>query len=422
MKLIWLEFRRSIYWWGLWSLLLINALAAFIGQPEWTHSWTAASTAMLWPSVYLAPILSALATYTAVERCLNASEIQGNAARRSWILEATTLLAGVATVLLVNLFTVVLAFCVTWPQVREGAGFLRLGLAVITLGYEFLALAIGHIAGRAIARHWVVPVAAILSLTVGITAKGHKEFFFLVAVADIDKRLNPLAVLLPFSVGILALICAVFFHTQHSRATGRRGIRPGIAIVTSAVCAAIILFPGGKIPLFEPRPAVDNPACTTAKPTLCVFPEDPYSLRFAQEAAARIDALPRDTFTIRNEYWQAGLYTADGRGGDNSFDTFVAGNWEISESLGGTIITDSAGICAADNWSDEKSRTYHERFFILNEWLTYRLHAAPRPKGLVTTTDSLIEASNLKEIRSWDDSAQLAWAKEEINFLRSSCD
>lgn len=409
-----LELLRSGHAYLVLPLLAVQVVGMRSALDDWAGTWSAASVAVAWPGFIIAAALAGSTSLAAVSRTRRGESILANAVRPRWQLEAAMLLPPVLISVVLVIAGIVTAQVMAWPTASSGAGWLRLGFAVIEWSYLLLAIAIGHVAGRLVASWWTPAVAALGVLAVAVTVTNSDGLLFVPLQAPLHLRLSHHAVLLLLVAAVLALASASAGFRARQHAGGRVAIRVAVLPTGAAIVGALLVAASGT-PLHLPRADQPDPLCTDGTPQICVVPEAPGVLSEARAMAERIAALPPGTYTAPERIEQLGVSDSP----DAPAFALEGDRWFLADSLAGILATHSGRYCTPVD--DAAAAASSAEYFTALEWLAARIHGGPRPAHVHSTIDDVVDLEEIARVLNQPDPEQAAWVSDRLTRMERAC-
>lgn len=414
MRLMWTDFRRSPLFLLAIPLMALEPIAMWYAAGDWQGMWTSASVAVCWPMVVIAPILAGSTCHAAVSWSRKGAAVMANSARPRWHDQVAMLLPALFVAGATLLAGLVLAHVTTWPIAHHGPGWLRLGLPLVSLSFLAIAIGLGHLAGHLASSWWMPPAVAMSVLALAVTLSRPGGLVFMPLLAPVGMRLVPAAVLLPVAAAAVVLVTATTGLHNWDRVVGRPARRRWV-LGAGLIATAVVLGTATTVPLYLPRTDVVEPLCTDeGAPQLCIYPEAVKYLPVVSAIGQRVRDLPTGLFEVPPQMFQQGLRPEGGFG-------YQAGPWQIASGVAGTILFESELYCDADDIGPQRRERAAIENASVREWLTLRLYGRPRPDGLYTTFDPLLDLEEIADVTRRPEDDQVQWVNERLRAMWVAC-
>ncbi|MFJ4478820.1 DUF7224 domain-containing protein [Streptomyces xanthochromogenes] len=422
LKIYRIELRRSPLLTTLPVLITVDLLVLFGRSRHWIGVWPEASAAAQVVTLFLGPVLAAVAAWQA-GRASRAGlpESLLAAARPGWQVEAARLAATLTLGFTAYAVGCLVAVSVSLPDAGPGflwPSYLLVGTATLTI---FAAL--GHLAGRWWPSAAFTPVVCALGGFVVLVGAGQSiDMFVLSGAPDQMLRAQPIVWHLLFAVALAALAILV---PRPGRVLDRlpRWPQPGgrsMSVIATAACTvvALIAIPAvGNVQVDRPVSAVEPLCESVAKGAsqVCVWPEHRKYLPELAAMADRVSRIPQAWLKMPSGFSEYGLNRTDL--GDGGFDVAEGHVRTAAIAMSVEVFRSSFGRCRAPDPQREAWQAAKDRITL---WLEYRaMGEDPSVADAGLTMSGVSEAQHdAAGMVRQPEAAQERWISQQRGILR----
>ncbi|WP_448060932.1 DUF7224 domain-containing protein [Cellulomonas hominis] len=393
------------------ALAVVVEVVGILGRGrDWVGVWPQATVVVMWPSMFVAAIVTATACLDSQARVRSTSEpIIGGAARPRWRLEMAAIAPAVAVGVLALLAGGVTVTVMSWSH--RGPGWLWPGYLIAPFALVLLASAAGHLVGLLAPTPWVVPVVAAAVFGVAVTLP-----VFLVLDGDVQLRPSTPAALSVAAAGMGAVATAVLLPAEVHHGALRVPVRRGVAVVGAGVVVGLLAV-SVAVPVQQQRTPPAAALCAGMDPQVCLWPDSRRWLTDAEEIAATIGAQAVGVgLAVPERIDELGLPGASPESSRTL--TTGMGRWGIADSVAFAVLDTADPGCAPAEGQEE---TYYTAWFSLLYWLTVTGAGGPMPVGVHNSFEDLIDRPHIEALVISDPADQVAWATAQLDVLAVGC-
>ncbi|MFI9249420.1 ABC transporter permease [Streptomyces sp. NPDC053069] len=419
-----MELRRSPVLTALPVLIAVDLAVLFGRTRYWVGVWPEASAAAQMVTLFLGPVLAAIAAWQAgrASRAQMPESLLA-AARPGWQIESARLAATLTLGFTAYAVGCLVAAAVSLPD--AGPGFLWPSYILMGANTLILFAAAGHLAGRWSPSPAFTPVVCALGGFVVMMGVGQNlGLFVLSGTPDQMLRLQPIAVHFAFAAALTVL--AVTLPRPHA-ATGRLPRWPpsvvqrlSVVVPAAGAAFALVAVPAaGEVRAERPATAV-RPLCgkVAGVPSqVCVWPEHRKYLADLVSMAGHVSRIPQPWIKMPRRMSEYGLMPTSM--GDGGFDVTEGHVRTAAIAMSNSVFYTSFPKCRPpaerrDAWQLAKDR--------VTLWLEYRAMAEDpgvADAGLSMSGVSQAQADAAAAVRM-PESAQRKWTAQQFTVLRTS--
>ncbi|MFJ1644417.1 ABC transporter permease [Streptomyces sp. NPDC088258] len=417
MRIFLMELRRSPLRWWLPVLIALDLAVLFGRARWWVGVWPQASAAAQVPSFYVGPFLAAYASWSAGRIHRLGFEDQLTAGSKSrWKVELIHLSVTVVFGLAAYSIGALVAAAASFDD--AGAGFLWPGYLLLGSTLIVLCAAVGHIAGRWFPSPFSIPVISGLACFVALAMIGgpsKAELFVLSGAPNIELTSQGLALRMTLALAVVAFaVHAPRVLTGYSEGSVKLGTRlPAVGCIALTVACLVGMLSSG--PLRVARQAPNTPLCTTAKPKICLWPEEKKYLPQVEDIARRVSELP-PKIKSPGVFYEEGL--RKNASNDTDFTIFEGSMWEVANSMSIAISrTSTPPYCPAETNTAEDRRIM--AYFELDSWLAARISGAGQPANIHGGPPG-VDQKEIAKIIKWPKVDQESWALKRLDTIKGT--